>query len=138
MWNYNTNPNGGKAKEEASRAAQAKEDKKHEPEPGDCAKIQDPKGDPLPTIVDCDSAEAECKTGDMLYGAAMECGSKFDYGIQGDGCPGDEGVSHVERGRRIIPCRAGGEGADSLHGGDAGVPGRGQWLGDRRSRRAGE
>ncbi|MBT2506739.1 hypothetical protein J7I98_12730 [Streptomyces sp. ISL-98] len=82
VYDYNTNPNGGKAKEQAAVDAQNEKDKKHEPEVGDCVKIQDPEGEPLPTIVDCGSAEAEYKTGDMLYGPDMECGSKFDYGIQ--------------------------------------------------------
>ncbi|MGK5543170.1 LysR substrate-binding domain-containing protein [Streptomyces sp. URMC 127] len=37
-----------------------------------------------------------------------------------------------------IPCRSGSAGADSLHDGHAGVPGRGDGLGERRPRRAGE
>ncbi|REK89346.1 hypothetical protein DY245_16410 [Streptomyces inhibens] len=82
VWDYNTNPNGGKAKAEASRAARAAENKKHDPQIGDCVKVQDPQGDPLPEIVDCGSTEAEYKTGDRLYGPDKECGSKFDYGIQ--------------------------------------------------------
>lgn len=90
VYDYNTNPNGGKAKEQAAVDAQNEKDKKHEPKAGDCVKVQDPKGDPLPTIVDCGSPEAEYKTGDTLYGPAMECGSKFDYGIQYSNTPGGD------------------------------------------------
>ncbi|TLS46931.1 hypothetical protein FE633_07570 [Streptomyces montanus] len=82
VWDYNTNPNGGKAKAEASQAAQVKEDQKHDPDIGDCVKVEDPKGEPLPTIVDCGSAEAEYKTGDRLFGPEEKCGSKYDYGIE--------------------------------------------------------
>ncbi|MFC5149863.1 LppU/SCO3897 family protein [Streptomyces aureoversilis] len=82
VWDYNTNPNGGKAKEEASRAAQAEENKKYNPNIGDCVKIQDPKGKPVPEIVDCGSGQAEYKMGEKLYGPDKKCSSAFDYGIQ--------------------------------------------------------
>ncbi|MFI9307081.1 LppU/SCO3897 family protein [Streptomyces triculaminicus] len=82
VWKYNTDPNGGKAKKEAARVAQVEENKKHDPQIGDCVKVQDPKGKPLPVIVDCGSPEAEYKTGERLYGPAKECSSNFDYGIQ--------------------------------------------------------
>ncbi|MDQ0993403.1 hypothetical protein [Streptomyces sp. V3I7] len=82
VWDYNTSPTGGKAKAQASASAQAKEDAKHEPEVGDCVKVKDPQGDPMPTIVDCDSPEAEYKTGDKQYGDDLDCPSKYDYGIQ--------------------------------------------------------
>lgn len=74
VWDYNTNPNGGKAKEEASVAAQ-------NPEIGDCVKVADPKGEPVPTVVECGSPEAEYKMGDQVFGED-ECSSKFDYGIR--------------------------------------------------------
>ncbi|MFG2827549.1 hypothetical protein ACGFWI_08815 [Streptomyces sp. NPDC048434] len=82
VWNYNTDPHGGKAKAEASQAARAEENKKYNPEVGDCVKVQDPKGEPLPVIVGCGSDEAQYKTGDKLIGADKRCGSGFDYGIQ--------------------------------------------------------
>jgi hypothetical protein len=74
VYDYNTNPDGGKAKEEASVAA-------HNPEVGDCVKVKDPKGEPEPTVVDCDSSEAEYKMGDQVFGANAECSSTYDYGI---------------------------------------------------------
>ncbi|MFD5101763.1 LppU/SCO3897 family protein [Streptomyces albidochromogenes] len=82
VYDYNTDPNGGQAKKEAEAVAQHKEDKTHEPEVGDCVKVQDPQGEPVPTIVDCGSAEAQYKTGEILPGEGMKCGPKFDYGIQ--------------------------------------------------------
>ncbi len=65
VWDYNTSPTGGKAEAEASQSA-------HNPNIGDCVKIEDPEGDPLPTVVDCDSAEAEYKTGDRLSGVGSK------------------------------------------------------------------
>jgi hypothetical protein len=60
-------------------------DATHDPDTGDRVKVKvkvkDPRGDPLPTVVDCDSAEAEYTLGEMLPGK-MECGSKYDYGIR--------------------------------------------------------
>ncbi|MGX1885468.1 LppU/SCO3897 family protein [Streptomyces sp. NPDC055287] len=82
VWDYNTNPNGGQAKKEAAGRAQYEEDKTHAPEPGDCVEIKDPQGEPVPTIVDCDSPAAQYKTGEILPGQDMKCGPKFDYGIQ--------------------------------------------------------
>lgn len=82
VWDYNTDPNGGKAKKEAAQAAQAEESKKHSPNIGDCVKIQDPKGKPVPEIVDCGSGQAEYKMGEKLYGPDKKCGPAFDYGIQ--------------------------------------------------------
>jgi hypothetical protein len=82
VWNYNTSPTGGKAEAEASQSAQVQEDKTHDPDVGDCVKVQDPDGNPLPTIVDCGSAEAEYETGERLWGTDVECGSEYDYGIQ--------------------------------------------------------
>ncbi|MGH3312907.1 MAG: LppU/SCO3897 family protein [Streptomyces sp.] len=82
VWDYNTSPTGGKAKAEASQSAQVKEDMTHNPEVGDCVKVKDPEGNPLPTVVDCGSAEAEYKTGEKILGPYKECGSKYDYGIQ--------------------------------------------------------
>ncbi|MFE9441519.1 hypothetical protein ACFYO2_21475 [Streptomyces sp. NPDC006602] len=79
VWDYNTSPTGGKAKAEASASASADA---HDPDIGDCVKVADPDGDPVPTVVDCDSSEAEYKTGDRLYGNGVECGSEYDYGIQ--------------------------------------------------------
>ncbi|MGW1376285.1 LppU/SCO3897 family protein [Streptomyces sp. NPDC002446] len=88
VWNYNTDPNGGKAKAEASASARAKEAEKHNPDVGDCVKVQDPNGTPVPTIVDCSSAEAEYKMVERLYGAGQECGQngkRADYGIDYSG-----------------------------------------------------
>ncbi|GHH31626.1 hypothetical protein [Streptomyces lanatus] len=59
VWQYNTSPTGGKAKAEASASAAAAEAKTHDPEVGDCVKVADPQGEPLPTVVDCGSSEAE-------------------------------------------------------------------------------
>ncbi|MBT2383322.1 hypothetical protein [Streptomyces sp. ISL-11] len=82
VWDYNTDPNGGKAKENAAQAAQAEENKKHDPNIGDCVKIRDPQGKPVPDIVGCDSGEAEYKMGQKLYGPDKKCGPEFAYGIQ--------------------------------------------------------
>ncbi|WP_427165740.1 LppU/SCO3897 family protein [Streptomyces sp. C1-1] len=82
VWDYNTDPSGGKAKAEAAASAQASEDATHDPNIGDCVKVKDPQGEPLPTIVDCDSPEAEYKTADKLLGNDMKCDSKYVYGIQ--------------------------------------------------------
>jgi len=80
VWDYNTNPHGGKAKKEAAQAARAEENKKYNPQVGDCVKVHDPQGEPLAEIVGCGSPEAQYKTADRLIGDAR-CGSKFDYGI---------------------------------------------------------
>ncbi|MGW4752623.1 LppU/SCO3897 family protein [Streptomyces chartreusis] len=82
VWDYNTSPTGGKAKAEASASAAAEEAKTHDPEIGDCVKVADPQGKPLPTVVDCGSSEAEYKTGALLPGQDQECGAKYAYGIQ--------------------------------------------------------
>jgi hypothetical protein len=82
VYDYNTSPTGGKAQAEASASASAEA---HDPEVGDCVKVADPKGDPVPTVVDCGSPEAEYKTADMLFGADQECSAKYDYGIQYSG-----------------------------------------------------
>ncbi|MGW6893852.1 LppU/SCO3897 family protein [Streptomyces chartreusis] len=82
VWDYNTSPTGGKAKAEASASAAAEEAKTHDPEVGDCVKVADPKGKPVPTVVDCGSPEAEYKMGEMLPGQGQECSAKYDYGIQ--------------------------------------------------------
>ncbi|MGW7316251.1 LppU/SCO3897 family protein [Streptomyces sp. NPDC054865] len=82
VYDYNTDPNGGQAKKEAAAVAQHEEDKTHAPGVGDCVKVQDPQGKPVPTIVDCGSVEAQYKTGEILPGQGMKCGPKFDYGIQ--------------------------------------------------------
>jgi hypothetical protein len=82
VWDYNTSPTGGKAKAEAAASAQASEDATHDPNIGDCVKVKDPQGDPLPTIVDCGSPEAEYKTADKLLGDDLNCDSKYVYGIQ--------------------------------------------------------
>ncbi|MEU2158317.1 hypothetical protein ABZ532_25460 [Streptomyces sp. NPDC019396] len=74
VWDYNTDPNGGKAKKEAEAAS-------HQPGIGDCVKVEDPEGSPVPTVVDCDSPEAEYKMGDRVVGSA-QCDSKYDYGIK--------------------------------------------------------
>jgi hypothetical protein len=79
VYDYNTSPTGGKAQAEASQSADSAA---HDPEIGDCVKVADPKGEPQPTVVDCDSPEAEYKTGDVLYGSDLECESSYDYGIQ--------------------------------------------------------
>ncbi|MGW3120274.1 LppU/SCO3897 family protein [Streptomyces sp. NPDC001107] len=79
VWDYNTSPTGGKARAEASASASAAA---HDPEIGDCVKVKDPKGEPVTTVVDCGSSEAEYKLGEMVPGANMECGSEYDYGIQ--------------------------------------------------------
>ncbi|TJZ50272.1 hypothetical protein FCH28_23555 [Streptomyces piniterrae] len=82
VWDYNTNPNGGKAKAEASASARAKEIEKYNPEVGDCVKVDDPHGeDPTAVVVDCDSPQAQYKTGEELIGANETCPSKYDYGI---------------------------------------------------------
>ncbi|MEU9125535.1 hypothetical protein AB0C96_37880 [Streptomyces sp. NPDC048506] len=82
VWDYNTNPNGGKAKKEAQRAARVAEGKTHDPQTGDCVKVDQVNGEPLPTIVDCASRDAEYKTGERLYGAGKQCGSSYDYAIE--------------------------------------------------------
>ncbi|MGP3989970.1 LppU/SCO3897 family protein [Streptomyces sp. 3N207] len=82
VYKYNTDPNGGKAKAEASQSAQVEEDKTHDPQEGDCVKIEGTKEDPLPTIVECGSSEAEYKTGERLFGPGKECPAKYNYGIQ--------------------------------------------------------
>ncbi|MFF5479656.1 hypothetical protein ACFY5C_20255 [Streptomyces sp. NPDC012935] len=82
VWDYNTSPTGGKAKAEASASAAAEEDKTHDPEIGDCVKVADPQGEPLPTVVDCGSPEAQYKTGALLPGQDQECSAEYDYGIQ--------------------------------------------------------
>ncbi|WP_234442266.1 LppU/SCO3897 family protein [Streptomyces sp. NRRL S-1448] len=83
VWDYNTNPNGGKAKEEADRVARREAaDKKYNPKIGDCVKIKDPQGEPVTLIVDCGSADAEYKLGERLDGPAQKCGPKWDYGIE--------------------------------------------------------
>ncbi|MGW4809656.1 LppU/SCO3897 family protein [Kitasatospora sp. NPDC004272] len=82
VWNYNTSPTGGKAKAEASRSARAAEAKTHDPEVGDCVKVADPEGHPVPTVVDCASPEAEYKMADQLLGEDKHCGEEFDYGIR--------------------------------------------------------
>ncbi|MGW3210094.1 LppU/SCO3897 family protein [Streptomyces sp. NPDC001135] len=74
VWDYNTDPNGGKAKKEAEAAS-------HNPSIGDCVKVEDPQGSPVPTVVDCDSPEAEYKMGDLVV-AGQQCGSEYDYGIK--------------------------------------------------------
>ncbi|MEV6741666.1 hypothetical protein AB0N14_34070 [Streptomyces sp. NPDC051104] len=79
VWDYNTSPTGGKAKAEASASVYSEA---HDPEIGDCVKVKDPQGEPLPTVVDCNSGEAEYKLGEMLPGKDRECGSEYDYGIQ--------------------------------------------------------
>ncbi|GGR49414.1 hypothetical protein WEB32_13270 [Streptomyces netropsis] len=85
VWDYNTDPNGGKAKKEADRVARVEEAKEHNPKIGDCVKVQDPHGKPVPTIVDCGSPEAEYKTGAILYGPDKKCGAEYQYGIQYSG-----------------------------------------------------
>ncbi|MEU5211768.1 hypothetical protein [Streptomyces sp. NPDC020742] len=82
VWDYNTNPSGGKAKKEAAQAAKRAEEKTHDPQSGDCVKVEHPNGDPLPTIVDCGSSEAQYKAGERLYGAGKECRSPYTYQIQ--------------------------------------------------------
>ncbi|MGI5414026.1 LppU/SCO3897 family protein [Streptomyces chartreusis] len=82
VWDYNTSPTGGKAKAEASASAAAEEAKTHEPEVGDCVKVADPQGEPVPTVVDCASPEAQYTMREMLPGQGQECPSKYDYGIQ--------------------------------------------------------
>ncbi|UNO38456.1 hypothetical protein [Streptomyces sp. MST-110588] len=82
VWNYNTSRNGGKAKAEASRSARAEENKTHQPKIGDCVKVDKSSGEPVPTIVDCGSSEAQYKMGDALHGAEERCGPKFVYSIQ--------------------------------------------------------
>ncbi|MFI7412243.1 hypothetical protein ACIBU0_26575 [Streptomyces sp. NPDC049627] len=82
VWDYNTSPTGGKAKAEASASAAADEAKTHEPEVGDCVKVADPQGHPVPTIVACDAPEAEYKMGALLPGQGQECSAEYDYGIQ--------------------------------------------------------
>ncbi|MEV6948362.1 hypothetical protein AB0N07_41875 [Streptomyces sp. NPDC051172] len=79
VWDYNTSPTGGKARAAASASASAAA---HDPGIGDCVKVKDPKGEPVTTVVDCNSPEAEYKLGEMVPGANTECGSKYDYGIQ--------------------------------------------------------
>ncbi|UQA92434.1 LppU/SCO3897 family protein [Streptomyces halobius] len=87
VWDYNTHPNGGKAKAEASRSAQAEENEKYNPEEGDCVRILDAHGDnPTPEIVDCNSPEAEYKTGEQLSGTHAECESPpYDTSIHYSG-----------------------------------------------------
>ncbi|GGX58038.1 hypothetical protein GCM10010321_88710 [Streptomyces chartreusis] len=77
VWDYNSSPTGGKAKASASAEAEA-----HDPQVGDCVKVADPQGKPVPTVVDCDSPVAEYKTGELLPGQGQECGPEWDYGIQ--------------------------------------------------------
>ncbi|GLW73922.1 hypothetical protein Kpho02_62200 [Kitasatospora phosalacinea] len=82
VWDYNTSPTGGKAKAEASQSARAAEARTHDPQIGDCVKVADPEGHPVPTIVDCTSPEAEYKMADQLLGEDKHCSEKFDYGIR--------------------------------------------------------
>lgn len=82
VWDYNTNPNGGKAKAEASHAARVEEGKKHDPQVGDCVKVEHPDNDPLPTIVDCGSPEAQYKMGEKMLGPDKHCGQNYDIGIR--------------------------------------------------------
>ncbi|MFH8572531.1 hypothetical protein [Streptomyces sp. NPDC017993] len=79
VWDYNTNPNGGKAKAEASQSAQAEENKTHDPKVGDCIKVEGSQEDPLPVIVECGSAEAEYKMGERNFGADAKCGPQYVY-----------------------------------------------------------
>ncbi|OEU97857.1 hypothetical protein AN217_08325 [Streptomyces qinglanensis] len=82
VYDYNTDPDGGKAKAEASRSARIEEQKTHDPQQGNCVKIEGTDDDPLPTIVDCGSPEAEYRTGKRLFGPDKECPAQYDYGIQ--------------------------------------------------------
>ncbi|MFF0628019.1 hypothetical protein [Streptomyces sp. NPDC004296] len=83
VWDYNTNPNGGKAKKEAARDARNAERKTHDPQVGDCVKVEHSNGEPLPTIVDCNSPGAQYKLGERLLGAGRKCDSaSYDYSIQ--------------------------------------------------------
>ncbi|MEV4434717.1 hypothetical protein [Streptomyces sp. NPDC049585] len=82
VYDYNTNPNGGKAKKEAERTAKVDEAKKHQPQRGDCVKIEHPDNDPLPTIVDCGSPEAQYKMGETLLGADKHCGPEYAIGLR--------------------------------------------------------
>ncbi|MEW2222860.1 hypothetical protein AB0939_26750 [Streptomyces sp. NPDC006990] len=82
VYDYNTDPDGGKAEAEASRSARIEEQKTHDPQQGDCVKIEGTDDDPLPTIVDCGSPEAEYRTGQRLFGPDKECPARYDYGIQ--------------------------------------------------------
>ncbi|PNE37166.1 LppU/SCO3897 family protein [Streptomyces noursei] len=82
VWDYNTNPNGGKAKKEAARAERNAEAKTHDPHVGDCVKVDHPNGEPLPTIVDCTSPSAQYKMGARLIGANKQCDrSSYDYSL---------------------------------------------------------
>ena len=78
---YNTDPNGGKAAKEASASASAKAyDEKHNAKVGDCVKITG-SGDAVEmTIVDCDSSEAQYKTGDVI-GGNEQCGPQYERSI---------------------------------------------------------
>ncbi|MFF7704483.1 LppU/SCO3897 family protein [Streptomyces lydicus] len=72
---YNTNPNGGKAAEQASASASAEAyNKRHNPQVGDCVKVTGSEDDNTlqMTIVGCDSSEAQYKTAEVLTGA-QEC-----------------------------------------------------------------
>ncbi|MFF8369962.1 hypothetical protein ACF05W_14065 [Streptomyces lydicus] len=72
---YNTNPNGGKAAEQASASASAEAyNKRHNPQVGDCVKVTGSEDDNTlqMTIVGCGSSEAQYKTAEVLTGA-QEC-----------------------------------------------------------------
>lgn len=73
VYDYNTNPNGGKAKEEADRKAY---DRKHTPQVGDCVKITGPKDDSQMTVVACDSSDAQYKTGET-HVDGKACGPEY-------------------------------------------------------------
>ncbi len=81
VWNYNTDPNGGKAKAEASASARAEENKKYAPQTGDCIDMQGTPDAPRPLVVDCGSPQAEYKTGERLDGGGRKCGPQYDTSI---------------------------------------------------------
>ncbi|MEU9112568.1 hypothetical protein AB0D04_12400 [Streptomyces sp. NPDC048483] len=81
VWDYNTNPHGGKAAKEASASASAEAyDKNHNPKVGDCVKITGSDDAMEMTVVGCDSSEAQYKTGEVL-GGNEKCGPQYTRSI---------------------------------------------------------
>ncbi|MFJ9415685.1 hypothetical protein ACIRPT_16140 [Streptomyces sp. NPDC101227] len=81
VWDYNTNPHGGKAAKEAAASASADDyDKKHNPKVGDCVKITGSDRDMEMTIVGCDSTDAQYKTGEVI-GGHEKCGPQYSRSI---------------------------------------------------------
>ncbi|MFG2135439.1 hypothetical protein [Streptomyces sp. NPDC048650] len=81
VWDYNTNPHGGKAKKEAAQKAEIKEnDRKYNPKVGNCVKITGSDDDVAMEVVDCDSSAAGYKTGEVISGDER-CGPQYTKSV---------------------------------------------------------